>query len=203
MPSSEFIPFFFFNGSQNWVHLPIFFTPWNGGMSECDLVHRRSVAVLCMLYKIKCNPLRPLCGALPVIAHRQDFYSLVSISVERSRWPRIRWCVTGWFQEQGQYLFIALAARSLFISCCFPFLFFQSICWYCGAGLFVLIGRLSLSPILALPTLFNDSNNNTIPTRLKTLCVLIYILNFSSLFFPHKNGNYAIEHIHLNHFHEC
>ena len=28
MPSSEFIPFFFFNGSQNWVHLPIFSTPW-------------------------------------------------------------------------------------------------------------------------------------------------------------------------------
>ena len=27
MPSSKFIPFFFFNGSQNWVHLPIFFTP--------------------------------------------------------------------------------------------------------------------------------------------------------------------------------
>ena len=28
MPCSEFIPFFFLNGSQNWVHLPIFFTPW-------------------------------------------------------------------------------------------------------------------------------------------------------------------------------
>ena len=28
IPSSEFIPFFFFNGFQNWVHLPIFFTPW-------------------------------------------------------------------------------------------------------------------------------------------------------------------------------
>ena len=27
MPSSEFTPFFFFNGSQNWVHLPIFVTP--------------------------------------------------------------------------------------------------------------------------------------------------------------------------------
>ena len=28
MPSCEFIPFFFFNGSQNWAHLPIFCTPW-------------------------------------------------------------------------------------------------------------------------------------------------------------------------------
>ena len=34
--------------------------------SNCDLSHRRSVAVLCMLYKIRCNPKHPLCGALPV-----------------------------------------------------------------------------------------------------------------------------------------
>ena len=26
-----------------------------GGVSECDISHRRSVAVLCMLYKIRCN----------------------------------------------------------------------------------------------------------------------------------------------------
>ena len=36
-----------------------------GGLLECDLAHRRSVAVLCMLYKIKCNPMHPLSGALP------------------------------------------------------------------------------------------------------------------------------------------
>ena len=35
-------------------------------MFECDLAHRRSVAVLCMLYKIRCNTMNPLCGALPV-----------------------------------------------------------------------------------------------------------------------------------------
>ena len=28
MPSTECAPFFFFNGSQNWVYLPIFFRPW-------------------------------------------------------------------------------------------------------------------------------------------------------------------------------
>ena len=38
-----------------------------GGVFECDLAHRRSVAVLCMLYKIKCNPMHPLYGALPVL----------------------------------------------------------------------------------------------------------------------------------------
>ena len=54
-------------------------------MFECDLAHRRSVAVLCMLYKIKCNPMHPLYGALPfpyvpvrvrrgaVIAHRYTY----------------------------------------------------------------------------------------------------------------------------------
>ena len=37
-----------------------------GGVFECDLAHRRSVAVLCMLYKIRCNPLHRLYGAVPV-----------------------------------------------------------------------------------------------------------------------------------------
>ena len=37
-----------------------------GGVFECDLAHRRSVAVLCVLYKIRCNPLHPLYGGLPV-----------------------------------------------------------------------------------------------------------------------------------------
>ena len=37
-----------------------------GGVFEFDLAHRRSVAVLCMLYKIRCPPMHPLYGALPV-----------------------------------------------------------------------------------------------------------------------------------------
>ena len=37
-----------------------------GGVLNCNLSHRRSVAVLCMLYKIRCDPMHPLCGALPV-----------------------------------------------------------------------------------------------------------------------------------------
>ena len=36
-----------------------------GGVFECDIAHRRSVAVLCMLYKIRYNPVHPLNGALP------------------------------------------------------------------------------------------------------------------------------------------
>ena len=34
-------------------------------MFERDIAHRRSVAVLCMLYKIWCNPMHLLNGALP------------------------------------------------------------------------------------------------------------------------------------------
>ena len=36
-----------------------------GGVFECAIAHRRSVAVLCMLYKIRCNPMHPLNDALP------------------------------------------------------------------------------------------------------------------------------------------
>ena len=36
-----------------------------GGVFECNISHRRSVAVLCMLYKIMCNPVHNFNGALP------------------------------------------------------------------------------------------------------------------------------------------
>ena len=37
-----------------------------GDVFDCDIAHRWSVAVLCMLYKIRCNPGHPLNGALPI-----------------------------------------------------------------------------------------------------------------------------------------
>ena len=37
-----------------------FFT---GGVFGCDIAYRRSLAVLCILYKIRCNPMHPLYGA--------------------------------------------------------------------------------------------------------------------------------------------
>ena len=36
-----------------------------GGVFECDIAHRRFVAVLCTLCKIRCNPMHPLNSALP------------------------------------------------------------------------------------------------------------------------------------------
>ena len=36
-----------------------------GGVFKCDIADHQSVAVLCMLYKIRLNPMHPLNGALP------------------------------------------------------------------------------------------------------------------------------------------
>ena len=36
------------------------------GVLDCNLAHRRSVAELCMLFKIKSNTMHPLSGALPL-----------------------------------------------------------------------------------------------------------------------------------------
>ena len=36
------------------------------GVFECDFAHRPSVAVLCLQYKIRCNTIHPLYGALLV-----------------------------------------------------------------------------------------------------------------------------------------
>ena len=56
-----------------------------GGVLECNLARRRSVAELCMLFKIKSNPMHPLSGALPLpyvparvtrgamVSHRHSF----------------------------------------------------------------------------------------------------------------------------------
>ena len=77
------------------------------GVFECDLAHRRSVAVLCMVYKFRCNPMLSLYGDLPVpyvpmrvtcgtmIAHRYTYapprcrtsqYSMTLISLSVSLW---------------------------------------------------------------------------------------------------------------------
>ena len=51
-----------------------------------------------------------------------------------------------------------LLLEPLLASAVFPFLFCLSIGWYCGEGVFRLIGCRSLSPSLALPTSFNNNN---------------------------------------------
>ena len=58
------------------------------GVFECDIAHRRSVAILCMLNKIRCNPIHQLNDALPgpympvrvtcgaLVAHRYTYAPL-------------------------------------------------------------------------------------------------------------------------------
>ena len=80
------------------------------GVFEFDLAHRRPVAVLCTLYKIRCNPMHPLYGALrepyvllhvtsgAVIAHRYTYapprcrtsqYRRTFISMSVSLWNNL------------------------------------------------------------------------------------------------------------------
>ena len=66
-------------------------------MFECKISHRRSVAVLCLLYKIRCNPVHPLNGALPepyvparvtrgdLVAHRYTLHCLAAELMQYSR----------------------------------------------------------------------------------------------------------------------
>ena len=73
----------------------------NWGCVECDIAHRRSVAVLCMLYQIRCNPVHPLNGALsgqyvPVrVAHRYT-YAPPSCITSQSRRTFIPLSVSLW-----------------------------------------------------------------------------------------------------------
>ena len=103
-----------------------------GCVFECDISHCRSVAVLCMLYKIRCNPVHPLNGALPVpyvparitrcvlVAHQYTYapprcrtlqYSRSFIPFSVSLWNDLANPVFdgGGFQEQGQCFFIGLS----------------------------------------------------------------------------------------------
>ena len=57
----------------------------------------------------------------------------------------------------------------------FPFLFFLSVGWYCGAGVFGLIGCTSLSALHCRPFLDNNNNNNNnnIPSPLAEIGYVI------------------------------
>ena len=111
-----------------------------------------------MLYKIRCNPMHPLHGALPepfipvrvtrgdVIIHRYT-YAPPSCRTSQYRRPFIPLSVSLWndlgdsvFDGVGLAGFKIRAACSLFVSYTFPFLFFHSMGWYCRAGVFGLIG---------------------------------------------------------------
>ena len=121
---------------------------------ECNLAHRRSVAELCMLFKIKSIPMHPLSGALPfpylparvtlgaLFAHRHSFApprcktcqyrrSFVPLSV--SLWNDLSDPVFDGVGLAGCFIFFCSIFYLLF------YLFLPSMGWLCGAGFFGLI----------------------------------------------------------------
>ena len=157
-----------------------------GGVFECDISHRRSVAVLCMLYKIRCYRytrlmMRYLDRMCQCGLHAVPWSHIVTLKRRLAAEPcstegvlfRSQ-CPSGtillipysmvwdWrFQEQGQCFFIGL-------SCSIPTIasnyFSRSLLsvywWYCGADVFGLIWCIWLYLSLALPTFLNNNDNN-------------------------------------------
>ena len=102
-----------------------------GGVFECDISHCRSMAVLCMLYKIRCNPVHPLNGALPglyvparvtrgvLVTHRNTYapprcrtlqYRKTFILFSVSLWNNLaNPGFDGGLQKPGQCFFIGLS----------------------------------------------------------------------------------------------
>ena len=113
-----------------------------------DIAHRRSVAVLCMLYKIMCNPSAVTRGAL--VAHRYTC-SITRCKTSHYRRTFIPLSVStlndladlvlndvglAGFKSLANSFLLTEAALSLLSSTIFPLLVFLSIGWYYGAGVF-------------------------------------------------------------------
>ena len=150
-------------------------------MFDCDIAHRRSVAVLCMLYKIRCNPMPPLYGALPgryvservtlgaLVAHRFTYapprcrtsqyrrtFIPLSVSLCNDLGDQLFYGVglEGFKSRANAFLLASLLASFLPPTI---FLFSSLIRWVGIAGLGLRTDR-----VLAVPTFFNNNNNNNI-----------------------------------------
>ena len=78
-----------------------------GGVFERDIAHRRYVAVLCILYKMRCFCHTSVCLCYAPPRCRTSQYRRTFILLSVSLWHH-RWCGTGGFQVQGQCFFIGL-----------------------------------------------------------------------------------------------
>ena len=116
------------------------------------------MALLCSLYNIRYDQIHPLRGAEPVpyvpvrvklcafATHRYTYapgrsgtsHTAGFLFLSRCLCGTIRWCILAGFNKANAFL-LAYAARSRIVICSFPFLFFLSIRWYPGAGVFGLI----------------------------------------------------------------
>ena len=157
-----------------------------GGVPECNSSHRRSIALLCMLYKIRSNLIRctlfiafylcrmcqyglhavlwSLTGFAPnrcrTSPERGRLLS-ISVSLERSYRPCIRWCETGRFLELGHSIFYwpNLPSFCLLLFSLYFIYFYRLVLW--GWGLLPHGASIALSqPCIADP--LNNNNSNII-----------------------------------------
>ena len=181
------------------------------GVFECGTTHRRSVAVLSMLYEIRYNLMRPLYGVLPaphvpvrvtrgaLVAHRFTYLILAvkRYTIAGPLFTSQYYCGTillilylivwDWRVSRAWLMFYYLPELlyPILSSTIFSLLFFLSIGWYCEAGVFGLIGYRSLSLSLALPTSFNNNNNNNNNNINSMSCYVLVFIGFINTFVNH------------------
>ena len=120
----------------------------------CNLSQRQPVAVVCVLYKNRSNPMHPFCAALPeplvpmrvtrnaLVAHRYTFAfprcknsqyrrAFISHSVAHSMFDGVG---QKGFNGRVNVILLTWAALSLLVFHWFIFLFLSSMGWLCGVG---------------------------------------------------------------------
>ena len=156
-------------------------------MFECDIAHCRSVAVLCVLYKIRCNPMHPLNDELPrpyvpvrvtrgaLVAHRYTYapprcrtsqYCRTFVLISVSLWndladPMFDGVGLAGFKSRANAFFIGLSCSiptKVFYSFSLSLLHvYRLVLW--GWGLRTDRVYITLSALHCRP-LFNNNNNN-------------------------------------------
>ena len=134
-----------------------------GGVLECNLAHRRFVAELCMLFKIKSNPMHPLISSLPLpyvparvtrgalVAHRHSFeppncwtsqYRRTFVPLSVYLWNDLRDSLLMVWDSRvsrAEPMFSCWHDLLFLFYLLLFYLFLPSICWWCGVGVFGLI----------------------------------------------------------------
>ena len=133
-----------------------------GGVLDCNLAHRRSIAELYMPFNIKSNPMHPLSGALPLLYVPARVTSGALVAQRHSSMPPR--CKTSQYRRTFVPLFVSLwndlsalclmvwdfrvsTAEPtlscwhdlLFLFCLLLFYLLPSMGWLCGVGVFGLI----------------------------------------------------------------
>ena len=104
------------------------------GVFECNIAHSRSVAILCMLYKIRCNPLYPLYGVLYLCHMCHCGLHALCLLATKSR-------ITAGILFPSQYLSgtILLTLYSMVWAGDFADRMSIALSWHCNAHLFHII----------------------------------------------------------------